>query len=130
MRLLGHRDDVVEWLSIADVVVVPSRWEGQPLVVQEALRLGAAVVATDAGGTRDVTGQGAVLVPPADPRAVADAVQTLLSDPTARQDLQVRARAAARGLPDDAAALAQVTHLYDTLATPADAQGSAVAPGR
>jgi murein biosynthesis integral membrane protein MurJ len=128
--LLGHRDDVVEWLSIADVVVVPSRWEGQPLVVQEALRLGAAIVATDAGGTRDVTGQGAMLVPPADPTALADALQALLSDPAAKQNLQVRARDAASRLPDDNAALAQVTNLYDTLVAPADAQGSPVPPGR
>ena len=64
--LLGRRDDVADLLAAADVVVVASLWEGQPLAVQEALRAGPPVVATDAGGTAEVTGDAAVLVPPGD----------------------------------------------------------------
>src|SRR5262249_57584177 len=40
VRFLGERGDVPALLAAADVVVVPSRWEGQPLVVQEALLAG------------------------------------------------------------------------------------------
>ncbi len=93
LRLLGVRRDVPDLLGAADVVVVPSRWEGQPLVVQEALRAGAAVVATDAGGTREVTGDAARLVPPGDAAALAGAIEGLLEDPAGPR----RARAAARG---------------------------------
>ena len=50
---------------------VPSRWEGQSLNLQEALRAGAALVATDAGGNREVTGDAALLVPAGDPAALA-----------------------------------------------------------
>jgi len=130
VRLLGHRTDATDWLALADVVVVPSRWEGQPLVVQEALRLGAAVVATDAGGTAEVTGDGAVLVPPGNPTAMADAVQALLVDPLLTQNLQVRARTAADRLPGDDDAVDQVTRCYDTLVAAAHGQPSAAGPGR
>ena len=51
MRLLGHRADVPDLLAAADVVVSSAVWEGQPVGIQEALHAGAAVVATDVGGT-------------------------------------------------------------------------------
>ena len=66
MRLLGHRDDVPDLLAAADVVVSSAVWEGQPVGLQEALHAGAAVVATDVGGTAAVVGDAALLVPPAD----------------------------------------------------------------
>ena len=76
-------------------------WEGQPLSVQEALRGRRRVVATDAGGTREVAGDAAVLVPPGDAATLADAVAGLLADPTERA---APAREAATGpgggLPD------------------------------
>ena len=115
LRLLGVRRDVPDLLGAADVVVVPSRWEGQPLVVQEALRAGAAVVATDAGGTREVTGDAARLVPPGDAAALAGAIEGLLRDPRALAALREAAAARARTLPTAQDALAQVTALYARL---------------
>ncbi len=116
LRLLGARRDVPDLLAAADVVVVPSLWEGQPLVVQEALRAGAALVATDVGGVAEVAGDGAVLVPGGAPQALADAVRGLLTDPGARAGLRGRARARAGLLPRDRDALAQVEALYGRLA--------------
>ena len=72
VRLLGRREDIAVLLEEADVVVQTSLWEGQPLIIQEALRAGAAVVATDVGGTALTARGGAVLVEPR-ARAVADA---------------------------------------------------------
>lgn len=46
----GHRNDLPALLAAAAVFVLPSRWEGQPLVLQEALRAAAPVVATRVGG--------------------------------------------------------------------------------
>ena len=57
MRFLGQRGDVPALLAAADVVVVPSRWEGQPLIVQEALRAGRPLVASRTGGIPDLTGE-------------------------------------------------------------------------
>src|SRR6266852_2555813 len=56
-RFPGHRDDVPALLAAAAVFVLPSMWEGQPLILQEALRAGVPVVATRAGGTPELTGE-------------------------------------------------------------------------
>jgi glycosyltransferase involved in cell wall biosynthesis len=100
VRLLGWRDDVPDLLAAADVVVSSAVWEGQPIAVQQALRAGAALVATDVGGTRAATGEAAVLVPYGDARRLASQVRQLLDDPAARRRLQAAARERARMLPD------------------------------
>ena len=112
VRLLGRRDDVDALLAAADVVVVPSVWEGQPLIVQEALRVPAAIVATAVGGTAEVAADGAVLVPYGKPEALADAVETLITRPDERRRLLERAAARARELPTDADATRQVLTVY------------------
>lgn len=40
VRLVGCRDDIADLLSVADVALLPSRWEARSLLAQEALRLG------------------------------------------------------------------------------------------
>ena len=81
MRFLGQRGDVPALLAAADVVVVPSHWEGQPLIVQEALRAGAPLVASRVGGIPDLTGEdAALLVPPRDNGKLAAAVLSVLGD--------------------------------------------------
>ncbi|MFB9378870.1 glycosyltransferase family 4 protein [Kineococcus gynurae] len=112
VRLLGARDDVGDLLAVADVVVQTSRWEGQPVFVQEALRAGAALVATDAGGTAEVTGDAALLTPVGDAAALAAALQALLDDPDALARARVRSRARADELPGPEEALAQVRRVW------------------
>ncbi|HJB11577.1 MAG TPA: glycosyltransferase [Candidatus Brachybacterium merdavium] len=80
VQLLGHREDVGELLAGADLVVSAARWEGQPVSLQEALRAGRAIVATDAGGTRWVTGEAARLVPVGDAQALAAAITDHVDD--------------------------------------------------
>jgi len=80
VQLLGRREDVGELLAGADLVVSAARWEGQPVSLQEALRAGRAIVATDAGGTRWVTGEAARLVPVGDAQALAAAITDHLDD--------------------------------------------------
>ena len=98
VTLLGRRSDAPALMEIADVVVQTSLWEGQPLTIQEALRAGTAIVATDVGGTAVTARGGAVLVDP-QAQAIAEALRPLLSDPEARTRAAERAQAAARGLP-------------------------------
>ena len=79
VRLVGRRDDVATWYAAADVVAVPSRWEGMALAALEALASGRPVVASDVTGMADI---GAVdLVPPGDPEALAAALRRRLGDP-------------------------------------------------
>ncbi|MFH5822651.1 glycosyltransferase family 4 protein [Georgenia sp. AZ-5] len=110
--LAGRRDDVPDLLAAADVVVSTATWEGQPIAVQEALRAGAALVATDVGGTREVTGDAALLVPGGDAHALAAAVREALRDESRRDALRAAARRRAAELPEPAAVLAQLRAVY------------------
>ena len=105
VSLLGRRSDVPSLMETADAVVQTSLWEGQPLTIQEALRAGAAIVATDVGGTAVTARGGAILVAP-EAQAIAGALTELLTGPQARSRAQQNAREAARKLPghDDLAA--------------------------
>ena len=105
VTLLGRRTDVPSLLEAADAVVQTSLWEGQPLTIQEALCAGAAIVATDVGGTAVTARGGAILVAP-EAQAIAGALTELLTGPQARSRAQQNACEAARKLPghDDLAA--------------------------
>lgn len=96
----GQVTDVPALLAAAAVFVLPSRWEGQPLVLQEALRAGRPVVATRAGGIPGLTGEAAaLLVPPDDPVALAAAVRAVLTDPPLAARLAAAAAARGQALP-------------------------------
>jgi glycosyltransferase involved in cell wall biosynthesis len=115
-RFAGHRGDVPSLLAAADVFVLPSVWEGQALILQEALRAGVPVVATRVGGNPELTGEdAAILVPPGDARRLAEAVRAVLGDPALAARLREAAAARARTLPDGdaavAAALAEYRHV-------------------
>jgi glycosyltransferase involved in cell wall biosynthesis len=119
-RFPGQRQDVPALLAAADVVAVPSAWEGQPLIVQEALRAGRPLVASRVGGIPDLTGpDGAVLVPPGEPGVLAAAVTRLLDDEPAAAAQAASALARAALLPTEEAALEQVLRLYHQLCRPA-----------
>lgn len=83
VRVLGHRNDATRLLAAADVLVLPSRYEGLPNVVLEAMRFEKPVVATRAPGTTEVVADGetGVLVPINDAAALAQALRALLDDP-------------------------------------------------
>ncbi len=85
----GLRDDIPDILAALDVFILPSRWEGLPLVVLEAMAAGLPVVATAVGGTPEVVMDGVtgLLVPPRDPDALAQAITRLLRDPDLRRKM-------------------------------------------
>ncbi len=87
-RDLGFVHDVPAVLSAADVLVMPSRWEGWPLAAGEALAAGLPVIATRVDGLRDVVDETVgLLVPPDDPTALADAIERLCADGALRAAL-------------------------------------------
>ena len=132
--LLGPRQDVPALLEIADVVVVPSRWEARALILQEAMRSGKPIVATSVGGTPDVVGasgrrqdsasqqdsasrqDSAVLIPPDDPAALAAAVTAVLDDPRLAARLRLAARAASATFPTESDAVNAAMSSYARLA--------------
>lgn len=97
VELLGELSDPAPHLRAADVVVVPSRWEGQAIAMLEAMACGAAVVSTAVPGSEALDGCG-VVVPVEDPAALARAMDDLLGDAERRATLgrDARSRAVAR----------------------------------
>jgi glycosyltransferase involved in cell wall biosynthesis len=110
---LGRRDDVPALLAACDVFVLPSRWEGQPLVLQEALRAGAAIVASRAGGIPELAGpEAACLVAPGDAAQLAAGVRAVLLDQSLGARLRAAALRRAGELPTEADAIAAVLASY------------------
>jgi len=118
VRLLGHRDDIPDLLAAADLYVLTSTWEARPLVVQEAMRAGVAVVATAVGGVPELVDDAAVLVPAGDAEAVARAVVRLLEDDDRRRDVAGRGLARAATWPDEDDVARQVVSVYREFAAP------------
>lgn len=96
VQFLGLVDDETkaQLLAVADLLVVPSRHEGQGIVIAEAAASGTAAVSTDAGGTVDMIDDGAtgLLVEPSNPEALAAAMEDLLSAPARLEAMGKRAR--------------------------------------
>jgi glycosyltransferase involved in cell wall biosynthesis len=78
---LRSPSDVASFLRGLDVFVMPSRWEGLPNAVLEALACGVPVVASDVSGMAEAAEGRALLVPPGKPAALADAVCRTLESP-------------------------------------------------
>ncbi len=83
VRFLGAiaQSDVSLWVAAANLLCLPSRSEGMPNVVVEALASGVPVVATRVGGVPELVADGmnGLLVPPASPDALADALAAAMS---------------------------------------------------
>ena len=93
-RLLGHVDDVRGVLSAADIFVIPSRWEGWPLALGEAMSASLPAIGTDVAGIRDLItpDRTGLLIEPEDSIALAEALQELAGDAELRRNLGDAAR--------------------------------------
>jgi glycosyltransferase involved in cell wall biosynthesis len=81
--LAGYRDDVVRLLSASDLFVFPTRFEGFPFAVLEAMAAGVPVVASNASSLPEVIthNRHGLLFPPGDSDALRDAIRFALSNP-------------------------------------------------
>jgi glycosyltransferase involved in cell wall biosynthesis len=89
--LLGKRADVPVCLKAMDVFVMPSRTEGFPNVLAEAMAMARPCVVTDVGDARVVLGGCGSIVPPQSPAALADAVLAMLAADQGTRDAQGKA---------------------------------------
>ncbi len=94
VRFLGMRHDVPVLMSLANLFIFPSRFEGMPNAVLEAMSHGLPVIATAVQGVDEIVrdGQNGLLVPLEDPAALSQAILRLLQDPAERQRLGSAAR--------------------------------------
>jgi glycosyltransferase involved in cell wall biosynthesis len=96
--LAGQQQNVDGYYSMADIVVIPSRTEGSPNVLLEALAAGKAVVATRVGGIPEMvrSEDTALLVDRSKPHELAEAIRKLIEDGKLREQISSGAPAIAK----------------------------------
>ena len=79
----GFRTDIPEFLSMLDIFLLPSFWEGLPTALLEAMAMKKPVIATAVGGVPEIVDDGrtGVLIPPNDAGSLADTIIFLLQNP-------------------------------------------------
>lgn len=114
-RFIGFSHDVAGLLSSFEVLVVSSTTEGFSLAIVEAMAAGVPVVATRCGGPEEIVDDGVtgLLVPPADPRALAGAIDRVLDDDGLRNRLSTNAKRSVRERFSEGAMIAAYSSLYE-----------------
>lgn len=89
VKFVGFQANAPEWFAASDFIILPSLYEGLPLVAIEALACARTVVASAVDGTPEiiVNGVTGLTVPPGDPLALAEAILELLRSPDLRRNL-------------------------------------------
>jgi glycosyltransferase involved in cell wall biosynthesis len=100
-----------------DLFVLPSRVEGLPVTIMEAMLAGRAIVSTDVGSIREqiTDGETGLIVPVEDPKALAEAISELLADPERRAEMGRRNREKAERMFTVDATVERYVQLYDRL---------------
>jgi len=114
---LGWRPDVPDILAASDIFVLPSRWEGMPNALLEAMASGTASVASDVEGVRELIepGRSGLVVLPGDADALAGAVVSLARDEGLRKRLGAAARRSVTEHFDIGSVVQQYVRLYEEL---------------
>ncbi|MFQ5691901.1 MAG: glycosyltransferase family 4 protein, partial [Nitrospinota bacterium] len=105
VELVGAQphEKIPEYMSAADLLVLPSWYEGNARVLAEAALTGLPAVATDVSGARDtvIHGETGWVVSPGDPEALAEGVLRLLRDDGLRREMGARGRAHVAALSEE-----------------------------
>jgi glycosyltransferase involved in cell wall biosynthesis len=127
VELLGQVAGIEKVWARAHVAVLPSRREGLPKSLLEAAAFGRPIVATDVPGCREIARHdvNALLVPPDDPVALADAIAVLARDPSLRSRLGAAGRAMVEAEFSSLRIGTDTVALYDSLTK----TGTALLPG-
>lgn len=126
VHFLGVRRDVAALMAAADAFVLASNWEGNPLVVLEAMAAGLPVVATDVGCVSElVSPETGRLVPRSDPPALAAALASLVEEPVLRAALGARGAEVAAARFDAAVMASAYSALFATVAGGGHGRGGA-----
>lgn len=86
VEFLGYRSDISDLLKKSETFVQSSEWEGLPIVLCEALAAGLPIVATNAGGTREIIDNmvNGIIVPTKNPQALAEAMYNVITNSSLR----------------------------------------------
>ena len=113
LRLLGYRSDIPALLAAADIFTLPSRFEGLPMSVIEAMLTCLPVVATNVRGPAEqvVNGETGLSIPPGDPAALGAVLGRLVRNPDLRNRMGQAGRRRAMDHYDEAKVLAHTLDL-------------------
>ncbi|MFP4226910.1 MAG: glycosyltransferase family 4 protein, partial [Desulfobacterales bacterium] len=95
VEFLGFREDVNRYLAIMELFVFPSNYEGMGSTLLDAMAFDVPVIASNVGGIPDIVEEQktGLLIPPKDPKAIVQAIESLYHDPDCRRRLAANARA-------------------------------------
>jgi glycosyltransferase involved in cell wall biosynthesis len=124
LRLLGYREDIPALLAAADIFTLPSRFEGLPMSVIEAMLTGLPVVATDVRGPAEQVEDGltGLKVPAGDAGPLAAALGRLVQDRDLRLRMGEAGRQRALDRYEEAKVLARTLDLLGLSDYPAELQ--------
>lgn len=110
----GYRDDWQSYLERYSIFVLPSLWEGLPLVLLTAMARRKAIVATKVGGIEEaiISEENGLLVPPGSEEALVEAISRLLKDPALADRLGAEARRVALERFDEVVMSRRIQQLY------------------
>jgi glycosyltransferase involved in cell wall biosynthesis len=110
---VGARSDVRDWLAAADVVAVPSRWDGMSLVPLEAMASARSVVASSVSGVvESVPDDAGAIVAPGDRAGMAAALSQRLLEPERADDEGWAGRAHVEAHHDAVTSAHELAHVY------------------
>ncbi|HEX3575378.1 MAG TPA: glycosyltransferase family 4 protein [Rhodopila sp.] len=113
LRMLGYRTDIAALLAASDIFTLPSRFEGLPMSVIEAMLTGLPVVATNVRGPAEqvIDGETGLSIPAGDSAALGTALGRLVRDPDLRARMGQAGRQRALACYDEAKVLARTLDL-------------------
>jgi glycosyltransferase involved in cell wall biosynthesis len=117
LLITGWRADARAYLPAFDVFALPSRWEGMPLGILEAMHAGLPVLAADVGSVAEAVcdGESGYVVAPDDRDALRERLQRMLADPELRRRMGERGRSLARERFTDTAMARRYEAIYRSL---------------
>lgn len=113
VSFVGFVSDVGSFLDGLDVFCLPSRWEGLPFALLEAMMAGLPCVASDVGDVRAALDEAGIVVEPERPDLLASALRELTASPERRRELAARAHERALARYTVEAMVEQTVRLYD-----------------
>jgi glycosyltransferase involved in cell wall biosynthesis len=92
IKLLGKIDNARKYLKGFDCFILPSRKEGFPYVILEAMQAGLPVIAGDVGGIREALGDAGIIIPPENPAELCKAISGIMQNKKTAEELSIKSK--------------------------------------
>jgi glycosyltransferase involved in cell wall biosynthesis len=112
-----HRSNIPLYFAAADVFLLPSREEGMPIAILEAMRAGLPIITTTVGGIPEMIkdGTSGILIEPENPQKIAEALLTLMNNKVLREELASGARAVFETKFETRVCISELETIYESI---------------